>query len=201
MSGGGGLVERDAEIEALCDALRRSASVGAAVVIEGPAGIGKTRLIEELSRRSQGTQNLSARGGALEGDIAFGLVRQLLEPRVTRASEAERHVLLAGPAGPAAHVLGLTADDGQRAPIDLPSSLHGLFWLVANLAERRPLLLVADDIQWADRASIEFLVFLARRVVGCRSCCWRPRGPTIRARWMRRSPSSARRRRCCGPPR
>ncbi len=46
------------------------------------------------------------------------------------------------------------------------SVLHGLYWLVANLAERAPLLLAIDDVQWADEPSLRFLLYLARRLDG-----------------------------------
>ncbi|MBV9807822.1 MAG: hypothetical protein JO286_11600 [Solirubrobacterales bacterium] len=42
--------------------------------------------------------------------------------------------------------------------------LHGLYWLLANLAERGPLLLAIDDAHWADEPSLRFLAFLTRRV-------------------------------------
>ena len=45
-------------------------------------------------------------------------------------------------------------------------ALHGLYWLSANLATRRPLLLAVDDAQWADDASVRFLGVLARRLDG-----------------------------------
>ena len=41
---------------------------------------------------------------------------------------------------------------------------HGVLWLCSALAERRPLALVIDDAQWADRSSLEVLAYLARRV-------------------------------------
>jgi DNA-binding CsgD family transcriptional regulator len=44
--------------------------------------------------------------------------------------------------------------------------LHGLFWLVSNLAERDPLMLVVDDAHWADPPSLRFLAYLARRLSG-----------------------------------
>jgi predicted ATPase len=43
-------------------------------------------------------------------------------------------------------------------------TLHGLYWLCANLAMQRPLLLVVDDAQWADESSLRFLGVLARRL-------------------------------------
>ncbi|MHB8656536.1 MAG: AAA family ATPase [Solirubrobacteraceae bacterium] len=44
------------------------------------------------------------------------------------------------------------------------SLLHGLYWLTANLAERRPMLLAVDDLQWADASSLRFLHYLVHRV-------------------------------------
>ena len=42
--------------------------------------------------------------------------------------------------------------------------MHGLFWVVLDLAAERPLLLAVDDLQWTDRPSLRFLAYLARRV-------------------------------------
>ncbi len=44
--------------------------------------------------------------------------------------------------------------------------LHGLWWLTAELAEERPLLLMVDDAQWADGPSLRFFDFLGRRLDG-----------------------------------
>ena len=46
------------------------------------------------------------------------------------------------------------------------ATLHGLFWLTANLAERAPVLVAVDDLQWCDAPSLRFLSYLARRVDG-----------------------------------
>ena len=46
------------------------------------------------------------------------------------------------------------------------AALHGLFWLAANLAAERPLLLAIDDLHWCDRPSLRFLAYLARRLEG-----------------------------------
>jgi hypothetical protein len=53
-------------------------------------------------------------------------------------------------------------------------TLHGSYWLCANLATRQPLLLVVNDAQWADETSLRFLGVLARRLDALRcSCCSR----------------------------
>ena len=44
--------------------------------------------------------------------------------------------------------------------------LHGLYWLAANLAERQPLLIAVDDLQWCDTPSLEWLGYLVRRLEG-----------------------------------
>ena len=46
------------------------------------------------------------------------------------------------------------------------ATLHGLYWLVVNLAERGPLVLAVDDAQWADEPSLRFLLHLAHRLAG-----------------------------------
>src|SRR5437764_15225037 len=77
------LFERDGDLAELSEALASaSAGHGSVVAIEGPAGIGKTRLLRELRARAEETDMavLAARGGELERDFAFGVVRQLVEP-------------------------------------------------------------------------------------------------------------------------
>jgi len=142
---------------------------GSLLLVEGPAGIGKTRLVLAAGwhGRELGLTTLSARGSELERDFAYGLVRQLFEAPLVAASPPEQAELLAGAAGHAARLFGLAAarDDAADALLD-PSFaiLHGLYWLCANLGRRSPLLLCVDDVHWADQASLRFLHYLGRRV-------------------------------------
>src|SRR5919106_2266523 len=145
-----GLLERGRELGELDSLVERVvAGEGRLVLVEGPAGIGKSRLLAEARRRAEGSMRvLSARGSELEGELAFGVVWQLFEAEL--AAPERRKVLLAGAATPAAAVFGELdggADGGGGAPF---ASLHGLFWLVLNLAEEGPSLL--------------FLAYLARRL-------------------------------------
>src|SRR5204863_6653855 len=87
-----------AAFEALVEAARRGE--GRLAVVEGTAGIGKTRLLSaarELALAA-GVDVLSARGGELEGEFAFGIVRQLFEAPLAVATSETRGELLAGAA-------------------------------------------------------------------------------------------------------
>ena len=177
------LLEREAElaaITALVDAV--AAGRGGVLWIEGPAGIGKTRLIDEARElaRAAGVQALSARAGALEREFAFGVVRSLFEPALTAATPDERDALLGGAARLAAPLVTLERLGADVETASL-TSLHGLYWLVANFADQQPLLLAVDDAHWADSPSLRALAYLARRLadlpVGL-VIASRPLGPT-----------------------
>src|SRR5215207_5192654 len=81
------LLERDAELVELDGLLADARGArGRLALIEGPAGIGKTRLLQEVRERASasGLAVLTARGGELERDFGFGVVRQLFEPELSR---------------------------------------------------------------------------------------------------------------------
>jgi tetratricopeptide (TPR) repeat protein len=160
------LVERELELEAverlLAGARARS---GGAIVFEGPAGIGKSSLLAATrTAAAADLRVLSARGGELERELPFGIVRQLLEPVVVASDEVKRDAFLAGAAALAAPVL-LAADPEAGAEPSF-SALHGLYWLTINLADAQPLLVTVDDAHWADVASLRWLIYLARRLAG-----------------------------------
>lgn len=164
------LLERDAALaqidQHLFDAI---AGRGSLLLLEGPAGIGKTRLLMATVQRAHelGISTLSARGSELEREFAYGIVRQLFEAPLIAESPPERAELLAGAAGRAARLFGVAVpEDDAAEPLLDPSFaiLHGLYWLCANLGRRSPLLLCVDDAHWADPASLRFLSYLARRL-------------------------------------
>ena len=156
------LVERDVELAAIVAALASARSgTGTVLLIEGPAGIGKTALAD--AARMHGAQNgmraLHARGTEFEREYPFGIVRQCLEPVVRRSADRER--LLRGAAQLAEPVL---VGVPERVEVPPPGLLHGLYWLMANLADETPLAVVVDDAHWADEPSLRFLAYLARRI-------------------------------------
>jgi DNA-binding CsgD family transcriptional regulator len=162
------LVEREREVLAL-DALLGGALAGdgRVALIEGPAGIGKSRLLLLARRRGEaaGALTLSARSSELEREFPYGVVRQLFEAALADPAVGAR--ALAGAAGAARPVFESLdphpAADGGDASF---ATLHGLFWLMLNLAADRPLVLAIDDLHWCDRPSLRFLAYVTRRLEG-----------------------------------
>jgi DNA-binding CsgD family transcriptional regulator len=162
------LLERESELEVLRELIANAVSdLGAVALIEGPAGIGKSSLLNEAMAlaREMGCSTATARCNELERDFAFGLARQLFEPRLAGLDPERRRHLLTGAAGLAAPVVEPLGFD-ELAPRGGASyaALHGLYWLTANLAADRPLALGVDDVHWADAPSLRFLAYLANRI-------------------------------------
>lgn len=160
------LLGRDSELATIADTIRAAGGgEGRLLVIEGPAGIGKTALVAEARQaaRSRGLRVLGARGSELEQDFAFGVVRQLFEPALATAESLEREAWLTGAAALAAPLF-----DPSGAAFTIGDQgfqrRHGLYWLAANMSGDGGLAILVDDIHWADAASVEFLGFLARRL-------------------------------------
>lgn len=137
------------------------------VVIEGDAGIGKTRLAEEFARRAQ-------RGGARtlwgncvelqEGGLPYAPFRQALrdtndDPGLRQALDATR-----------AELSDLLADPGELVTADRRRSrrvamFEGLLGLLRDLATAsRPILLIVEDVHWADHTTLDLLTFLSRNI-------------------------------------
>ena len=171
-SGGASLLEREAQVAAL-EALAGAARSGGGrfAVIEGSAGIGKTRLLAEAREIAGAAEMrvLAARGGELEGEFAYGIVRQLFEPLLASASPALRGELLSGPAALMEPLFGARQSAASQDAPPAEGSfaiLHGLYWLAANVAFHQPTLLAIDDLHWADTPSLRWLLYLTRRLEG-----------------------------------
>ncbi|MBV8461988.1 MAG: ATP-binding protein, partial [Acidimicrobiales bacterium] len=151
-------------ITAVLDATH--ARTGAALLLEGHAGMGKTRLHEAAldEARQHGSRVLRAAGAELEQNVAFGVARQLvrallrdLPPEGRRAFIAEAPERVRSLAAPREE-LG-EPDDGAE-----PTVSHGLFTVMAGAAETRPTLLAIDDLHWCDVASLEFVLYVLHRL-------------------------------------
>jgi DNA-binding CsgD family transcriptional regulator len=160
------LLERDRELDSLRAALEHAAAgAGRLALVEGPAGIGKSRLLAELRRAAEedDVRVLTARGSELEREFPFGVVRQLFEPPLTDGEARERW--LAGAATPARAIFEAADSSANGMASDATfAALHGLYWLTANVAADGPVLLSVDDLHWCDRPSLRFLAYLARRL-------------------------------------
>lgn len=163
----GELLERSVELDAIRASVEAvAAGEGQALVVEGPAGIGKTALVAAAHAyaRELGLRPLAARGSELERAFGFGVARQLLEPAVHDGDGAAAFV---GAARYAAALL----DVPLAEPVPLPlgpegafAVLNGLYRLTANLAANQPLALLVDDAHSADGASLRFLAYLGNRL-------------------------------------
>jgi DNA-binding CsgD family transcriptional regulator len=133
---------------------------GSLTLIEGAAGIGKTSLLEEAEREARAHRMGVASATSTEGrHPPFELMLELLRPLV--ASAAAAPTVFDGAASVAKplfeyEVEPVSGGDRHFALID------GLYWLCVNLAERQPLLLAVDDVQWADGGSLAWLEAIAR---------------------------------------
>ncbi|MFA9430027.1 AAA family ATPase [Egicoccus sp. AB-alg2] len=147
---------------------RLQGGTGTTVVVDGPAGSGRSAVLEAAaeaaSTRAIGV--LRARGVPLGAPPSYGIVRELLEPAL-RAAESPVS-LLRGAAGLAAPLFPWWSRTSASTPGPStgPAVVHGLFWLTVHLAETFPgsaLLVVVDDLEHADSASLDFLTYLAAR--------------------------------------
>jgi DNA-binding CsgD family transcriptional regulator/tetratricopeptide (TPR) repeat protein len=139
---------------------------GRHLVVDGESGIGKTALLRAAAdlATERGFAVGWAQAHILEQDFPFALARQVFEPLIGELPTADREALLSGVVAPAARLVWGHAEAPPADVGDLAfASLHGLYWLTARLAERSRLLIVLDDLQWADVASLRWLSYVVRR--------------------------------------
>lgn len=165
-------VGRTDELDSLTAFLRRvrDGRPGAALV-QGGAGVGKTRLVKAACATA-GDDVTWARGTAfeLETSTPYGVFAEALAPLVRSIEEHRLEVLTRGWSHELAVLLpGVLpppeAGDALRT-LTSDEAIHRLRWILRDfllrLATQRPLVLVLDDLQWADEASLDLLHFLTR---------------------------------------
>ena len=167
------LIERDSELAVLGDVVEAAAAGrGGAVLIEGEAGIGKTRLLRLARARAEAA-------GAVSCTPPLTSSRRTCRSPA-RASCWRRRRAAWRRDGPAR--LGLLALDGALSDPSGPGSrsdevVNALWWLIVELADDRPLALFLDDAQWADDLTLRLLRMAARRASSsCRSRSSSPPG-------------------------
>lgn len=124
---------------------------GSFAVVEGEPGVGRTELLRAVAGRATHADVYAARGGEYERELPLGVARQLFAP----LPDAERWL----EDGAAALQDGLGGRWRWQA-----SMPHALRALTHRLSTAGPAVLIVDDVQWADEASIQFLAYLGRRV-------------------------------------
>src|SRR5215211_1763197 len=168
------LVGRDAEVARLNAALERAAAGRPAiVVVAGEAGVGKTRLVAELLGRAGERGAVALGGGCLdvgEGVLAYAPMVKALRPLVGVLDAGELERVLGGARGELVRLVPeLGPPDGGR-PAEAPLAPTRLFELLLGvlhrLAERGPVLLVVEDLHWADQSIRDLLGFLVRNLRG-----------------------------------
>jgi DNA-binding CsgD family transcriptional regulator len=181
---GGELLERESTLRAIASAIASARSGGGAfVLVEGHAGMGKTRLLEAAQTRSleEGIGALRVTCAELERNLSFGVAERVAKA-VLAALLPRRRALLLRRAPPL--VRSLLEESPPAQPADAPQELrpsgakpatsagdpatlvqaHALFTVCAEALERAPALVAIDDLHWCDQASLEFLLYLSNRL-------------------------------------
>ncbi|HEX3361279.1 MAG TPA: LuxR family transcriptional regulator [Solirubrobacterales bacterium] len=151
------LIGRAAQTERLDGIIDRLRDRGAALVVSGEAGIGKSALLDHARRRAEaaGYRTLSVAGVESEAELGFAGLHQMLGPT---AGLADR---LPGPQRRALQAAFGIVEDVAPDRFHVALAAHRV---VCELARPAPLLLIVDDAQWLDRSSLEVLAFIARRL-------------------------------------
>lgn len=168
------LIGRESDLAALLPYLDSTANgAGGTIVLTGAGGVGKTRLAEVLADEARRRRFRVSMGRAfhVETGVPYALFSDAFMPIIrdiepsalavlTRGAEAELSIVLPALGAPRPHT-------------DDPSELRTrLMWAVAEfvraLSVRQPLLLLLDDVHWADLSSLELLHFLARQTSDAR---------------------------------
>ena len=164
------MVGREAELSALEDALLSALrGDGGVVIVGGEAGMGKTRLVTALAATARRLGAVVIAGGCSEAELSLPYLPFL---------EAVGNYLANVPIGPLRERLGTAADELAqlfpqlgRAPVpstDLAQAKMRLFesilMLLGDAARSRALLLILEDLQWADPSTRELLDYSTRRL-------------------------------------
>jgi DNA-binding CsgD family transcriptional regulator len=134
---------------------RASRGRSGVLVLRGEPGIGKSALLDEAARRADGFVLLHARGVESESEIAFSGLSELLRPVLHLLPQIPR---------PQAAVLASALTVGPPVRGDRLAACAGTVSLLSAAADQAALLVAVDDAQWLDLASLDAVLFAARRL-------------------------------------
>ena len=152
------LLGREKELSQLSELVAAPYPEGRVLTLLGEPGTGKTALLAYAIRtaRSDGMRVLTASGLESERDLAFAGLHQLLRPVLDRVNDL--------PTRQARTLRGAFGLSEDAVPSDALLTGIAVLTLLSGLSEQNPLLVVVDDVQWLDRASLDALTFVARRL-------------------------------------
>ncbi|MEV0374010.1 AAA family ATPase [Streptomyces sp. NPDC050636] len=163
------LYERESELAGIDTAVRRAqAGRSSVLLLTGPLGIGRSALLHEVGAHPPDTLRvLRANAAPMEQDFAFGIVHQLFAPLLAgdlTAPGCQDTGSTPRPV-PAGSLPALGDEDAAASE----AVLHGLRSLLAEACATTPVLILVDDLQWADLPSLRWLAYVARRPHGLRA--------------------------------
>ena len=165
-------VGRVAELKLLTAALDDAAAgTGATLFLRGEGGVGKTRLTLVLAEAAtaRGFQLITGRAYPVESGVPYALFSDAFVPMLRKLDPATLAVMTRGGSAELAHLFPALPTDRAAPPRGDPAELKArLLWnfsqFVGRLAAKQPLLVVLENLQWADASSIELLHFVARQL-------------------------------------
>ncbi|MEX2473314.1 MAG: AAA family ATPase [Gemmatimonadota bacterium] len=168
------LIGRSADLEALRERAEDDSRTTSTVVLAGEGGVGKSRLAAEFAAWAAEAGWTVVRGRAypVETGIPYALFGDAFTPLLRDMDPARLAVLSRGGETELAHLFPAIGNGGRVPDVSGdPEELRTrLMWnftqFVKSHAARDPLVLVLEDLQWADGSSLELLHFLARQVSG-----------------------------------
>ena len=200
------LIGRDQELEMLLDRWEQSKEgLGQVVLLSGEAGIGKSRLVQELKARVAGDDHLrlDARGSPFHQQSAFHPLINLLQRALlfdaADSPETKREKLIDGlqrygvpidPTVPAlARLLGLPGEptSAEAARQQRQETLDALLYCVLRPAVERPVLMIVEDLHWVDPSTLEMLQLLIEQVPTARVLIVLTARPRFRDPWRGRA--------------
>lgn len=168
------LLERESALAEATAALRRTESgQGSLLTVEGALGAGRTTFLEAVASlaRDRGFVLLTAQASAAEENFRLGLVRQLVDSLrgIIPPDDLDRWLRQANPAlpghlPPSAPAVGLFTNIPPWSRYSWQQAPRWLAALVGSISDERPVVIMVDDLQWADTESLEALALpLAQR--------------------------------------